>query len=158
MLGVLAWTIGWWCLEALPLGIGALTPALLMPFAGILSSDEVAASYMNDTNILIFSSLFLGRAISVHGLDRRVMLAVLCRTGGSIYATVGGMMLLVWFMSQRARFASNARVEPQTFPDSSRSSVLLFPKGNFAPPAQREVSLLVPGGGFAWLDIFVASF
>ena len=40
-----------WTLELLPLAITSLLPLVLLPLAGVASTDEVARNYLKVTNI-----------------------------------------------------------------------------------------------------------
>ena len=92
MIGVVAWTVLWWAMETLPLAMTALLPAVLLPAAGILSANAVAATYMNDINMTILGTMFMGCAIQAHGIDRRLALVSLVSASGSVYRLVGAIM------------------------------------------------------------------
>ena len=71
----------YWVTEALPLAVTALLPLVLFPAVGVLSAQDTATSYLNDTNMLFFSSLIVAVAIEKWNVHKRIALLVLLLVG-----------------------------------------------------------------------------
>ncbi|GGC31526.1 di- and tricarboxylate transporter [Novosphingobium marinum] len=79
--GLVALMAAWWMTEALPLTVTALMPFLVLPFAGVMTATETAASYYSPTLFLILGGAFIALAIERTGLHRRLALAILDHLG-----------------------------------------------------------------------------
>ncbi|MCT2398004.1 SLC13 family permease [Novosphingobium mangrovi (ex Huang et al. 2023)] len=88
----------WWMTEAIPLTATALMPFVVLPFAGIMTAKETAATYYSPTLFLILGGAFLALAIERTGLHRRLALALLEGLG----STGGASRLLFAFMMAAA--------------------------------------------------------
>jgi sodium-dependent dicarboxylate transporter 2/3/5 len=88
----------WWMTEAIPLTATALMPFLVLPFAGVMTAGETAASYYSPTMFLILGGAFIALAIERTGLHRRLALALLDGLGSS----GGASRLLFAFMAAAA--------------------------------------------------------
>lgn len=75
--GLVLWMAAWWMTEAVPLTATALLPFVVLPFAGIATAAETAATYYSDILFLILGGAFLALAIERTGLHRRLSLAIL---------------------------------------------------------------------------------
>lgn len=99
----LTWLMAaWWMTEAVPLTATALVPFVVLPFAGIATAAETAATYYSDILFLILGGAFVALAIERTGLHRRLSLAILRavdRPGGR---GGSGLRLLVAFMASTA--------------------------------------------------------
>ncbi|CAL1535204.1 unnamed protein product [Lymnaea stagnalis] len=89
----------YWITESLPVGVTALIPVFLFPFFEILSSNEVAAQYMNDVNMLFIGGLVMAIAIEYWELHRRIALKIMMMVGSEPRWLMLGMMLATWFLS-----------------------------------------------------------
>ena len=57
------WVAIWWVTEVIPLGYTAFVPAVVLPLAGICSTHEVTACYLNPTITLFVQSFLLASAV-----------------------------------------------------------------------------------------------
>jgi solute carrier family 13 (sodium-dependent dicarboxylate transporter), member 2/3/5 len=88
----------WWMTEALPLTATAFMPFLVLPFAGVSSARETAASYYSDILFLLLGGAFIALAIERTGLHRRLAVGVLRLAGRN----AGPWGLLTAFMASTA--------------------------------------------------------
>ena len=96
--GLVVLMASWWMTEALPLTATALMPFLVLPFAGVSSASETAATYYSPILFLLLGGAFIALAIERTGLHNRLSLAIL-RTVGS---RGGQARLLLAFMISAA--------------------------------------------------------
>jgi sodium-dependent dicarboxylate transporter 2/3/5 len=106
---VLAWVVIYWVTEAMPLPATALLGPLLCVLLGVADPKSAFAPFANPVIFLFIGSFMLARAIMVHGLDRRVALALLSRPGVGatpfrLMAVAGGCtaMLSMWISNTSA--------------------------------------------------------
>jgi sodium-dependent dicarboxylate transporter 2/3/5 len=79
MAAVFALVIVLWVTEAIPLAATALLgPALTVPL-GVAEANEAFAAFGNKIIFLFLGSFLIARAMTLHGLDRRIALFVLSR-------------------------------------------------------------------------------
>lgn len=71
----------WWMTEALPLTVTALLPFLVLPFAGVSSAKDTAATYYSDILFLLLGGAFIALAIERTGLHRRLAVGILRLAG-----------------------------------------------------------------------------
>lgn len=83
----------WWMTEAVPLTATALLPFLVLPLAGVMSVDDVAAEYYSPILFLILGGAFLALAIERTGLHRRLALAIVGRAGGTAWGLLLAFMI-----------------------------------------------------------------
>jgi sodium-dependent dicarboxylate transporter 2/3/5 len=76
---VVAFVVIWWISEAIPVAATALVGTALMVVLGVAPAQEAFASFANPVIFLFIGSFMIGRAISEHGLDRRLALSLLAR-------------------------------------------------------------------------------
>jgi solute carrier family 13 (sodium-dependent dicarboxylate transporter), member 2/3/5 len=88
----------WWMTEALPLTATAFMPFLVLPFAGISSARDTAATYYSDILFLLLGGAFIALAIERTGLHRRLAVGVLRLAG----RRAGPWGLLTAFMASTA--------------------------------------------------------
>lgn len=88
----------WWMTEALPLTATALMPFLVLPFAGVSSAKDTAATYYSDILFLLLGGAFIALAIERTGLHRRLAVGVLRLAGRE----AGPWGLLIAFMASTA--------------------------------------------------------
>ena len=83
--GVLILTVVWWVTEPIPLAATGLLAVVLCVTLGAVPAEErardgvrtVLAPFADPTVFFLLGGLFVGRAMTKHGLDRRVALALL---------------------------------------------------------------------------------
>jgi len=75
--GVVALVVVWWVTEALPLAVTALSGAVLMVVLGVAGAERAFSAFGSEVVFLFIGSFVLARAMSVHGLDRRMAYSLL---------------------------------------------------------------------------------
>ena len=90
----------YWIFELLPLPITSLLPLVLLPLAGVASTDEVARNYLKvsqtfpesenryslttqGTNMMFVASLMMAIAVEHSGFHRRLSLNMIAAIGSS---------------------------------------------------------------------------
>ena len=108
---VVSLVVVWWVSEAIPIPATALLGAVLAVLSGIVSAREAFAPFASPTIFLFIGSFMIGRAVTDHGLDRRLAFSLLSlkMVQGSlprIAITVAGLtMVLSAWMSNTATAA-----------------------------------------------------
>jgi sodium-dependent dicarboxylate transporter 2/3/5 len=99
--GVLLLTLVWWVTEPIPIPATGLLAVVLCVLLDAVPAKErenglrtVLGPFADPTVFFLLGGLFVGRAMTKHGLDRRLALAVLAtrwatRSPGALLATVG---------------------------------------------------------------------
>ena len=77
LLAVVAWVVAWWITEAVPLPVTAVLGPAIAVALGILPAREAFGPFGDPIIFLFLGSFLFARAMSVHGLDRRLARAVL---------------------------------------------------------------------------------
>jgi sodium-dependent dicarboxylate transporter 2/3/5 len=106
--GILMLTLVWWVTEPIPVAATGLLAVVLCIVLGAVPADQsgreasraVLAPFADPSVFFLLGGLFIGRAMTRHGLDRRLALALLCtrwatRSPGALLATVGLATTLV---------------------------------------------------------------
>ncbi|HLF04021.1 MAG TPA: DASS family sodium-coupled anion symporter [Dehalococcoidia bacterium] len=75
--GILTLVVVYWVTEALPLPVTALLGVTLAVLLGVADATTAFSALGNEVVFLFIGSFMLARAMSVHGLDRRVAYALL---------------------------------------------------------------------------------
>jgi sodium-dependent dicarboxylate transporter 2/3/5 len=83
----------WWMTEALPLTATALLPFVMLPFFGVMTTNEVAAAYYSPILFLILGGAFIALAIERTGMHRRLALAIISRAGKSAWGLLLAFMI-----------------------------------------------------------------
>ncbi|MCB1646628.1 MAG: SLC13/DASS family transporter [Pseudomonadales bacterium] len=73
----------WWIFEPIPIPATSLVPIALLPVFGILTPDQVGASYGNSLVLLLMGGFILSTAMEKSGAHRRVALTMVNLFGGS---------------------------------------------------------------------------
>lgn len=123
--GVLLLTLVWWATEPIPVSVTGLLAVALSVVLGAVPADErssqgikaVFAPFADPAVFFLLGGLFLGRAMSRHGLDRRLALALLAtrwagRSPGTLLAAVGLSVTLISMWVSNA--AAAAMMTPVT--------------------------------------------
>jgi sodium-dependent dicarboxylate transporter 2/3/5 len=123
--GVMVLTILWWLTEPIPIPVTGLLAIVMAVMLGVVPRDEgqteveafkaVLAPFAEPAVFFLMGGMFIGQAMTRHGLDRRFALAILCsRWAGRSPATVlGGVGLAVCLVSM---FVSNTAATAMVFP------------------------------------------
>lgn len=99
MVAIAGWMVVWWLTEAVPLPATALLPLVLMPPLGVLSGDELAASYGDPIVFLFLGGFLLAGAMQKVGLHRRLALMIVAAVGTSPQRIILGFMIATAFLS-----------------------------------------------------------
>ena len=86
----------YWIFECLPLPITSLLPLVLLPLAGVASTDEVARNYLKGTNMMFVASLIMAIAVEHSGFHRRLSLNMIAAIG-----TSQKLIMLGWFINSK---------------------------------------------------------
>jgi len=97
----------WWMTEALPLGVTALLPLVMMPLLGVFGAPTkenkpvtiAAAPYADPAVFLFLGGFFLALAIEKWGLHRRFALLTLLAVGTRPPLIVAGFLIATAFIS-----------------------------------------------------------
>ena len=73
---VAVWCVIWWIFEPVPIPITSLLPLAIFPLTGVLTADQVAASYGNKLVLLLLGGFLLSTAIAHCGAHRRLALTM----------------------------------------------------------------------------------
>ena len=92
--GVTLWTALWWMFEPIPIPATSLIPLAVFPLLGIISTNDVAASYGHKLIILMMGGFILSTAMERSGAHRRLALGMINVFGkNSDKGVVFGFML-----------------------------------------------------------------
>lgn len=115
LLAVVAWVLVWWITEAVPLPVTAVLGPALTVVLGVVPAREAFAPFGDPIIFLFLGSFLLARAMSAHGLDRRLARAVL-----SIPAASSTPRRVVWTFAALAAglsmWVSNSATTAMLFP------------------------------------------
>ncbi len=89
----------WWVSEALPVGVTALLPLVLLPVVTDLSFATVSPPYASSIVFLFMGGMMLGLGLERSGLHRRIALRMLVLVGASPRRLVGAFMLVTALFS-----------------------------------------------------------
>jgi sodium-dependent dicarboxylate transporter 2/3/5 len=118
--GVLILTMIWWLTEPIPIAATALSAVVLVVVLGAVPAEGAnkfeqariaLAQFGNPTVFFLLGGMFIGRAMSRHGLDRRIALSILTArwatvSGHTLLAAVGlSVMLISMWISNTAATA-----------------------------------------------------
>lgn len=96
---VTLWMGVYYVVEPVPLSVTSLLPIVILPFLGILSTEEVASFYLNNTGLLFMASLMIATAIESSDLHERLAFKCLLTLGTSEGRVLLGLMCITVFMS-----------------------------------------------------------
>jgi len=88
-----------WLTEAVPMGLTALLPLVLIPLAGVQTTEKVAAPYANSAVFLFLGGFLVASAVEKWGLHRRVAYSVLSRVGTEPRRIVLAVLLVTVLLS-----------------------------------------------------------
>jgi sodium-dependent dicarboxylate transporter 2/3/5 len=115
--GILLLTLIWWVTEPIPIAATGLLGVALCVVLGAIPPAErgreglrlVFAPFADPSVFFLMGGMFIGRAMTRHGLDRRIALALLCtrwagRTPGTVLTTVAlaTMLISMWISNAAA--------------------------------------------------------
>jgi sodium-dependent dicarboxylate transporter 2/3/5 len=88
-----------WITEAIPLAATSLIPFILFPVFGLLTSSEIAGSYINSIIFLFVGGFMIAIAMERWGLHKRIALKLISVIGGSPTSIIFGFMIAGCFLS-----------------------------------------------------------
>ncbi|XP_043943262.1 solute carrier family 13 member 1 [Protopterus annectens] len=88
-----------WLVEAMPLAITALIPALMFPLFGIMKASTVANSYFRDFHLLLIGIICLAASIEKWNLHKRIALRMVMLVGVNPEWLMLGFMVSSAFLS-----------------------------------------------------------
>jgi len=89
----------WWMTEAIPISATALVPLALFPLLNVIDAKTVASNYGHNYVLMLLAGFFIAKAIELHGLHRRIALAIIQRIGTSRRKLVLSFMVATAFLS-----------------------------------------------------------
>jgi solute carrier family 13 (sodium-dependent dicarboxylate transporter), member 2/3/5 len=99
VIGVAAWMLVWWVLEAVPIAVTALLPILLFPLTGVLTVEEATAPYGSRYVFLFLGGFIIALALEKWKVHKRIALSIVRLTGDGAKRIVLGFMLASAFLS-----------------------------------------------------------
>jgi len=99
MAGIATLMAIWWMTEAIPLAITSLVPVFLYPFLDIMSTKDIAPSYMNQVIFLFIGGFIIAFAMEKWNLHRRIALKIILIVGTDLNNILLGMMFSTYFLS-----------------------------------------------------------
>jgi sodium-dependent dicarboxylate transporter 2/3/5 len=81
-----------WITEAIPLAATSLIPLIFFPITGILSTEEIASSYINSIIFLFLGGFLIAIAMEEWVLHKRIALKIITVFGGSPASIILGFM------------------------------------------------------------------
>jgi sodium-dependent dicarboxylate transporter 2/3/5 len=122
-IGLAAWMISWWILEAVPMAVTALLPLISLPLLNISPISESAVAYANPVIFLFMGGFMLALALQKHRLHERIALNILKITGTSGNGIILGFILATAFLSM---WVSNTATAVMMLPIAVSVIGLLF--------------------------------
>lgn len=98
-LGVVATMVFWWITQPIPLYITALIPIAVGPILGLVSTDELAASYGNHMIFLFLGGFIMALGIEKWKLHEYISIRLIRFFGNSPVRILVGFMVATAFMS-----------------------------------------------------------
>ncbi len=130
MIAVALWMLSWWVTAAIPIGVTALLPIVLLPILDILSLRETTINYANPVIYLFFGGFVLGLAIEKWDLHRRIALNIMNLAGEKPSRIILGGMLATSLLSM---WISNTATTVMMLPIGM--SVVMLLKDKFDDPS-----------------------
>ena len=89
----------WWIGEAIPIGMTALVPLVMLPVMGVLGAKEASAPYADHNIFLFMGGFFIAMAMRKWNLHRRIALGIVGAVGFKPRRIVLGFMVATAFLS-----------------------------------------------------------
>ncbi len=99
VLGLAAWMVIWWIIEAVPLPVTALLPLVVFPVLDVFSMEEATVPYANPVIFLFMGGFIIALAMEKQNLHKRIALNIIRLTGTSANGIILGFMLSTAFLS-----------------------------------------------------------
>ncbi|XP_049869358.1 protein I'm not dead yet-like [Pectinophora gossypiella] len=88
-----------WVTECVPLAVTSFVPVFVFPLREIMTTQEVAECYINDTMFVFLGSLIMAAAVEQSGLHMRISLYAIKIIGYSHYKLLFAMCMVTMFVS-----------------------------------------------------------
>ncbi|MCH8331953.1 MAG: anion permease, partial [Bacteroidetes bacterium] len=89
----------WWITEAVPLAVTSLLPVFLYPATNIMSTTDIAPSYMNQVIFLFIGGFIIAFAMERWNLHKRIALRIILLIGTDVNRILLGMMVSSYLLS-----------------------------------------------------------
>lgn len=140
LLAVVAWVLAWWITEAVPLPVTAVLGPALAVALGVVPVRDAFAPFGDPIIFLFLGSFLLARAMSVHGLDRRLARAVLALPAAS--SSPGRVVVTFTVLSAAlSMWLSNSAATAMLYPIALGVLGTLSPGGDSRSPLARALLL-----------------
>jgi sodium-dependent dicarboxylate transporter 2/3/5 len=140
LLAVVAWVLTWWITEAVPLPVTAVLGPALAVALGVVGVRDAFAPFGDPIIFLFLGSFLLARAMSVHGLDRRLARTVLALPAAS--SSPGRVVVTVTVLSAAlSMWLSNSAATAMLYPIALGVLGTLAPDGDRRSPLARSLLL-----------------
>lgn len=144
---VFALVMTWWISEAVPLAVTALLAVSLCVLLGVGDEDTVFGAFGNDTIFTFLGGFVIARAMTVHGLDRRIALRMLA-IPGVVRSPTRTVLAFGALAAAISAFISNTATVAMLFPIalgviSSVSSISSADTGRDLRRSRTSVALLL---------------
>lgn len=146
MVAVAIWMLSWWVTAAIPIGVTALLPIVLLPILDILSLRETTINYSNPVIYLFFGGFVLGLAIEKWELHRRIALNIMKLAGEKPSRIILGGMLATSLLSM---WISNTATTVMMLPIGMSVVVLLKDKFDDGASSKNFALTLMLGIAYA---------
>jgi sodium-dependent dicarboxylate transporter 2/3/5 len=164
--GILIFTIIWWITEPIPIAATALCAVVLTVILGAVpveggTFDQAKVAFEQFGNPVLFfllGGMFIGRAMTRHGLDRRLALSILAtrwatRSSSTLLAAVGltTMLLSMWISNT----AATAMIYPvalgmiTVLAAGMQEGAAAFPRSRYATALLLMIAYASSAGGVA---------
>ncbi|MCA9177312.1 MAG: SLC13/DASS family transporter [Planctomycetales bacterium] len=94
------WCAIWWIFEPVQIPVTSLLPLAIFPMVGVLTPEQVGASYGNPLVLLMMGGFMLSTAMERSGVHRRIAVGMVKAMGeGDSRRMIWGFMAASWFLS-----------------------------------------------------------
>ncbi len=155
-----AWTVAalgvlmaiWWIGEALPLGMTAALPFILLPPLGVMPAGDVAGLYWSPIIFLVLGGALVAIALERHGLHRMLAFAIARAAPRSPFGLMLGFMAATAVTSMLVSNTASALIMmPVALALVATGAQVGAPRGGFAPAIVLGVAYAATVGGLGTL-------
>ncbi|MFQ5347047.1 MAG: SLC13 family permease [Rhodothalassiaceae bacterium] len=88
-----AWMAVWWATEAIPVPVTALLPLIVLPLSGVTTAAAASRPFAEPVIYLLLGGFVMAMALKRWGLERRIALHIVARSGDHPAALLLGFMV-----------------------------------------------------------------